>query len=549
MPLLLNNNPNPRAVMLNGQHLRKVMLGGDVVWQKHRPGGQNLILETLGDERPQTADGRQQQRGVKLVATNQNGNLFFPMYFQSHKRDDWQSYKDRLTFIGDAELSLQTIDAMLEADVTGKDMQLPMFFFDRRPLPQGYDFRGKCTFIANLPAELILETIDGLLSAEVRNGKDMYFPMVFPANKPTSRSEFFNRLTFIAKREEDDSVYADFQHDFPVNTYNPEKDFIADFEIAVGTSPDYIQDFPVNAYNSVTDFTADFPINVYDPAKDFVQNCPINAHSPTTDFIADFPINVYDLAKDFIKDFPINVYNPEKDFTADFPINVYDLAKDFMLDFVVNAVSPTTNFIKDFTISAIQTVDYSQTFTIPVIKTVDYTQNVAIPAIRTVDYTQDFMIPAMITKNYEQFFKVMTVSQVKIVYVYVPLDQIPHSGKFMLQGGDADRTIRILNKPPNVQVLKERQQWTAIRPYLGAPYTVTLETLTALQDRCIRQTGVNQATVVQQISTLQDSATVYDFAKTPYADILMFVSMAVQLPAYSEMQPPVLSPNLLITWN
>ena len=71
MPLQLNNNPNPQAAMLGKQHLRKVMLGGDVVWQRRRKqlGIQDLTLETL------------EHRKVKLTATNQNGNLFVPMFF------------------------------------------------------------------------------------------------------------------------------------------------------------------------------------------------------------------------------------------------------------------------------------------------------------------------------------------------------------------------------------------------------------------------------------------------------------------------------------
>jgi hypothetical protein len=114
--------------MLGKQHLRKVMLGGDVVWQKHRPkppGTGGLTLETL-----EVIDG---SKKVKLVATNHGGNLFMPMFFPPRKMDDRTWYLDKLTFIGEAQLSLQTIDAMLEADVVKLDMQFPMFFFDRQP--------------------------------------------------------------------------------------------------------------------------------------------------------------------------------------------------------------------------------------------------------------------------------------------------------------------------------------------------------------------------------------------------------------------------------
>ncbi|MCL2709689.1 MAG: hypothetical protein FWE95_02315 [Planctomycetaceae bacterium] len=189
MPLSLNDHPNPQAVMLGRQHLRKVMLGGDVVWQKHRPkppSGGDVSLESLA------------HRGVKLTARNQDGNLFFPMHFPPLKTDDWKSYLDRLTFVGDTELSLQSIDAMLEADVVGLDMHFPMFFFDDKP-PQGFDFHDKLTFIANIPMQLGLESIDGLLVAEVRNNKDMCFPMVFRDRKPQHRSDFLDRLTFIEK--------------------------------------------------------------------------------------------------------------------------------------------------------------------------------------------------------------------------------------------------------------------------------------------------------------------------------------------------------------
>jgi len=194
MPLLLNDNPNPQAVMLGKQHLRKLMLGGDVVWQRHRskpPSGGDVSLESLA------------HRGVKLTARNQDGNLFFPMHFPPLKTDDWKSYLDRLTFLGDTVLSLQSIDAMLEADVVGLDMLFPMFFFDdpepRGRIPQGFDFHDKLTFIANIPMQLGLESIDGLLVAEIRNDRNMYFPMVFPDLRPQNRSDFLDKLTFIEK--------------------------------------------------------------------------------------------------------------------------------------------------------------------------------------------------------------------------------------------------------------------------------------------------------------------------------------------------------------
>ena len=179
--------------MLGQHHLGKVMLGGDVVWQKHRRGTafQNLSLESLTHQ------------GVKLKATNQNGNLRFPMHFPAFRRTDWQWYLDRLTFLGDAEISLQSICGQLQADVVDFDMLFPMFHFDHG-VPKGYDFRDKLTFIANLPLELALQSLCGLLVADVKDGKDMFFPMVFPEEPPADQSEFLDTLTFLAKDEDID---------------------------------------------------------------------------------------------------------------------------------------------------------------------------------------------------------------------------------------------------------------------------------------------------------------------------------------------------------
>ena len=67
--------------MLRRQYGRKIVLGGQVVWQKHRPKPPTTIgdvsLETLEHER------------VKLTARNQDGNLFFPMHFPALKTDNW----------------------------------------------------------------------------------------------------------------------------------------------------------------------------------------------------------------------------------------------------------------------------------------------------------------------------------------------------------------------------------------------------------------------------------------------------------------------------
>ena len=250
MPLLLNDNPNPQAVMLGQQHLCKVMLGGDVVWQKYRKktSTQDLSLESL------------EHQGVKLKAANQNGRLSFPMFFPPLKTSDWRWYLDRLTFIGDTALSLQSIDAMLEADVVDCDMLFPMFFFDGTP-PKEYDFRKKLTFMAKKTGLLELESMDGFLIADVKNGKDMYYPMWFPDEMP-KRAELLNKLTFMAKGD----------------------------EIDPDLNPDFVKDFTIDFY----DTGHGGPDNVHDPEKDFVKDFEINVIEPTKDFIKDFEILFYD---------------------------------------------------------------------------------------------------------------------------------------------------------------------------------------------------------------------------------------------------------------
>ena len=64
MPVIREDNPNPKAVKVGNQHLRKIMLGREIVWQKRRLG-----LETIDYNR------------IKLVATENNGNLKLPMFF------------------------------------------------------------------------------------------------------------------------------------------------------------------------------------------------------------------------------------------------------------------------------------------------------------------------------------------------------------------------------------------------------------------------------------------------------------------------------------
>lgn len=280
MPLLLNHSPNPQAAMLGRQHLRKVMLGGEVVWQKYRPEPpltiEDLSLETL------------EHQGKKLTARNQNGNLYFPMYFPAFKPNSWQWFLDRLTFIGETELSLQTIDGMLEADVINLDMLFPMHFFDVPP-PEEYDFRHKCTFIADIPAELGLETIDGLLVADVKNGRDMDFPMVFPEKMPTDRAEFFNKLTFIDK---------DYAQDFEIEAQDT-IDFTKDFTIKVGE--DYIKDFIIGAVPTV-DYTKTFDLQAVS-VGDFTKDFTLPAYS-IVEYTKDFQLHAFQRVS-YTKDFTI----------------------------------------------------------------------------------------------------------------------------------------------------------------------------------------------------------------------------------------------------
>jgi hypothetical protein len=400
MPTILNTSgesrPNPQAVVLvmpdrTKQHLRKIMLVGDgvdVVWQKHCSKiseTKDLSLESL------------EYQGIKLKAANQLGNLSFPMLFPPRLTNDWQEYRGRLTFIGDAELSLQSIDAMLEADVAGSEMLFPMFFFGSKP-PQDYDFRRKLTFIAKNPTELALESIDAMLVAEVKNSRSMYFPMVFPANKPTSRVESLGRLTFIPKR--DIEIELDFVKDFEFEVCDA-LDFVKDFDIDVYDNADFVKDFDIWSYG-LSDFTKDFSIKSNE-LPSFIQDFDINAYYPAKDFISDFTVNAYDPTKDFTKEFIVSII-PTVAFEKDFSINAFDPAKDFTKDFPVNAVDTKNDFVKNFTASAIQTVDFNKTFTVPAIQIIDYTKDFTITAFRTVDYTKNFSVPAIIMRDYTKDF-------------------------------------------------------------------------------------------------------------------------------------------------
>ena len=136
MPLLLNGKPNPQAVMLGRQHVRKIMLGAKVVWQKPGIPIHGLTLESL------------EHKGVKLVAENYDGTLRFPMFFPDRFREDGV-YLNRVTFVGGAVASLMTIDGLLVADVVENDMHFPKFFFNEEPEEGKFDYRRNLTFIAN----------------------------------------------------------------------------------------------------------------------------------------------------------------------------------------------------------------------------------------------------------------------------------------------------------------------------------------------------------------------------------------------------------------
>lgn len=392
--------------MLGKQHLRKVMLGGDVVWQKHRPkppGIQELTLESLD------------HHGIKLIAKNQEGNLFFPMFFPPRTIDDEQWFLGKLTFSGDTELSLQSIDAMLEADVVGKDMHFPMFFFDRHPLgetaAEGYDFRNKLTFIANIPMQLGLESLDGMLVAEVLGERDMFFPMVFPDRKPLNRLDFLNRLTFIDKEAADESDI-DFIADFLINAYDSETDYIQDFFVnAFDSIYDFVKDFDVNAYKPDTDYMKDFDFEVL-ASPDYIKDFIVNAYHSEKDFLQDFLVNAFDPAKDFTLDFSANAYDPAKDFFRDFSISAYNPSTDYVKDFFTNAFDPTKDFVKDFTFSGMQAVDFTKTFNFQTITAVPYIKDFSATAIQTASYTKDFSFSAIQTVSYTKDFTATAVAQV-----------------------------------------------------------------------------------------------------------------------------------------
>ena len=113
MPILSINNPNPQAITIGSQHLQKVMLGEKIVWQKGhwQRTFQNLFLETID------------HKGIKLVASNQNGDLRLPMFFFN---DDYPpknfDFYHKLTFISPFRMEDVIVD--LEFDTNFQDFEL-----------------------------------------------------------------------------------------------------------------------------------------------------------------------------------------------------------------------------------------------------------------------------------------------------------------------------------------------------------------------------------------------------------------------------------------
>jgi hypothetical protein len=157
-----------------------------------------------------------------------------------------------------------------------------------------------------------------MLIADVQNGKDLYFPMVFPPTLPTERSTFLNKLTFIADdwwleglalESIDKMLVAErrglglhFPMVFPDKVPKNRADFLDKLTFLDKDVNDFIKDFDINVARSEKDFVKDFDINVYDPAKDFIKDFDINISHSEKDLVKDFDINVYDPTKDFIKD-------------------------------------------------------------------------------------------------------------------------------------------------------------------------------------------------------------------------------------------------------
>ena len=254
--------------MLGKQHLRKIMLGANVVWLKRR---RQMQMDAL---RLESLD----YMGVRLRATNRDGNLRYPMFFQHRRRTDFVNYTGRLTFIAEqpTELSMQSIEGLLEADVVAWEMHFPMFFFRDEP-PQGYAFQNKLTFMA--------EGDDTDCDCDICTGM------------------------------------VNFTREITINVIDPEKDFTKEFSI--------------NVTNPANDYTKVFTVNVIDPAKDYTKEFTVDV----VEFAKTFTINVTDPTKDVLKEFAVNITDPAKDFTREFAVNITDPAKDFNKEFEIAIIN------------------------------------------------------------------------------------------------------------------------------------------------------------------------------------------------------------------
>jgi hypothetical protein len=273
MPLIHSDFPNPQAVMLGKQHLRKIMLGVDIVWQRRYRGRREhgLRLESLA------------YRGIRLRATNDNGNLRYPMHFLNRRQTGSFHFLNRLTFIAKqpSDVSMESMDSMLQADVVAAEMWYPMFFFHGDVI-EGYNYLDKLTFIGE---DADCDSTD--------------FIEIFEVNAYCPVNDFIKDVEINAFDET-----KDFSRDVEVNAYCPEKDFIEDVELEA-FSPD---------------FSEDVEVNVFCPTNDFSRDVEVNAYCPTKDFIRDVEVNAFDQARDFIRNVEVNAYCPFRDFIQNFNV-------------------------------------------------------------------------------------------------------------------------------------------------------------------------------------------------------------------------------------
>jgi hypothetical protein len=126
---------------------------------------------------------------------------------------------------------------------------------------------------------IALESMDEMLVAEVKSGRHLFYPMVFPKRLPP-RTEMLGKLTFMANESgnyccccgrniDDNGTAKDFNKDFSINAIN-------------STVKDFNKEFSINATNSTKDYDKDFTINGVDPVKDFTKNFALSAKNKLT---------------------------------------------------------------------------------------------------------------------------------------------------------------------------------------------------------------------------------------------------------------------------